>query len=125
MEPSNIRRTLEVLARWGQFDFMVCFLVPTQSTRVRDLSDFLLRIEDIGKPMAIVLVPSIVPAEAGIIFEQIKTYASAGYPLYFSFAGAANAINLALSHYERKAARQGMFRSVAAGPSRMTQITDR
>ncbi len=110
MEPSNVKRTLEVLAHWGQFDFMVCFLVPTQSTRVRDLRHFLLRFEDIGKPMAVVILTSIVPEEADIIFESIKTYTAAGYPLYFSFAGAANAINLALTHYERKAARQKRLR---------------
>ncbi len=110
MEPSNIRRTLEVLARWGQFDFMVCFLVPTQSTRVSDVRRFLLRVEDIGKPLAIVLVPSIVPEEANIIFETIKTYTAAGYPLYFSFAGAAKALNLVLTHYECKVARQERLR---------------
>ena len=110
MEPSNVKRTLKVLAHWGQFDFMVCFLVPTQSTRVSDLRRFLLRVEDIGKPLAIVLVSSIVPEEANIIFETIKTYTAAGYPLYLSFSSAANAINLALTHYERKAARQERLR---------------
>jgi len=110
MAPSNVRRTLEVLARWGQFDFMVCFLVPTQTTRVRDLRDFFLRFDGIGKPMAIVIVTSIVPEEANSIFEPIKGYAAAGYPLYFSFAGAANAIALALTHYERRAARKEKLR---------------
>ena len=125
MEPSSVRRTLQVLARWGQFDLMVCFLVPTQLPRTRDLRDSLFRVDDIGKPMAIVIVTSIVPEEADIIFESIKTYAAAGYPLYFSFAGAANALNLALTHYERKAARQKRLRSDADGPSRMTQVKGR
>jgi len=123
MAPSNVRRTLEVLARWGQFDFMVCFLVPTQTARVRDLrvrdlEDFFLKFEGIGKPIAIVIVTSIVPEEAGTIFKPINAYASAGYPLYSSFAGAANAINLTLTHYERQAARQKRLRSVSVAPGR-------
>ncbi len=121
MEPSNVQRALEILMRWGQFDFMVNFVVPTQSTRARDWPIFPVTYDRSLKPVAIVILTSILPAEATKIYEYIKHYADDGYPLYFSFASAAHAIDLALTHYERHAFKQGtQLKKSSAVTSRMT-----
>ena len=107
MERSNVKRALDILMRWGQFDFIVNFVVPTQSTRARDFTAHLFSFDGIRKPVAIVILTSVVPEEASRIYEYIQHYAGEGFPVYFSFASAAHAISLALTHHERKAARQG------------------
>ena len=106
MEPSNVNRTLDILTSWGQFDFIVSFFVPTQTTRARDCRGLFFSHDGIRKPTAIVMLTSVVPEEVGVIFEAIKEYVANGYPLYFSFAGAANAINQVLTYYEMQANRQ-------------------
>jgi hypothetical protein len=53
------------------------------------------------KPVAMVLEPSIVPKEAEAILTAIRGCISSGLPVYYSFAAAANAINLVLNHTER------------------------
>ncbi len=107
MGPSNVKRALEILMRWGQFDFIVNFVVPTQSTRARDWPIFPVTYDRSSKPVAIVILTSILPAEAKKIYEPIKHYVDDGYPVYFSFASAANAVTLALTYYERRASRRG------------------
>jgi len=107
MEPSNVTRALEILMRWGQFDFIVNFVVPTQSTRTGDFTAHLSRFDGIHKPVAIVILTSVIPEEASRIYQYISHYTDEGYPVYFSFASAAHAINLVLTHHERRASRQG------------------
>lgn len=120
MELPNIKRTLDILARWGEFDFIVNFVVPSQSTRARDITSRLFRFDGIHKPAAIVILTSVVPEETVRVFEYIKYYVAAGYPIYYSFASAANAINLALTHYERQSIRQGTrIETPAAAPGIM------
>ncbi|MDD5288728.1 MAG: CoA-binding protein [Dehalococcoidales bacterium] len=106
MEPANVKRALEILMRWGQFDFIVNFVVPSQSTRGGDLLGRPFDFDHTSKPVAIVIQTSIVPEEAGRIFKHIEHYVSASYPLYFSFASAANALNLVLNYYERRLSRK-------------------
>ncbi len=108
MEPANVNRALEILMKWGDFDFMINFVVATQSTRAGDLPKPL-RFDDITKPVGVVVVISALPEEAHKIYVYIEQYASEGYPLYFSFGGAANAINKVMAYYERNARRQGML----------------
>jgi hypothetical protein len=45
-----------------------------------------------------------VPEEEAAVFEYIKHCVNAPYPVYFSFASAASAINLVLAHYEKRRA---------------------
>lgn len=101
MEPQNVKRALEVLTRWGQFDFFVNFTVPGQSTRAGDVVGRPFEFDGVTKPVAIVIQPSIVPEEETGIFEYIKHFVSPRYPVYFSFASAATAINLVLTQRER------------------------
>jgi len=106
MEPSNVDRALEILMKWGEFDFVINFVVPTQSTRSEDLPKPL-RFDTISKPVAVVVMISARPEEAQKIFAYVEQYASSGYPLYFSFGGAAGAINKVLTYYERNTRRKG------------------
>ena len=107
LNPPNVKRTMEILTRWGQFDFVVNYVVPSQTIRAGEFSNRPFKFDGTHKPMAIVLPTSIVPEEARKIFTSVEAYVATGYPLYFSFASAAHAISLALTHHERKAARQG------------------
>jgi hypothetical protein len=54
------------------------------------------------KPVAMVIEPSIMPEEAGAILAAIRSAISSGLPVYYSFAAAANAINLVLNHAEKQ-----------------------
>ena len=101
MEPQNVKRALQVLTRWGQFDFFVNFVVPEQSTRAGDVVGRPFDFAGVNKPVAIVIQPSIVPEEETGIFDYIKHCVSARYPVYFSFASAAIAIDLVLTQREK------------------------
>jgi hypothetical protein len=55
--------------------------------------------------MAMVLEPSILPNEAEAILASIRGCISSGLPVYYSFAAAANSINLVLNHAEKHSGR--------------------
>jgi hypothetical protein len=54
------------------------------------------------KPVAMVIEPSLMPEEAEAILAAIHSSIASGLPVYYSFATAANAINLVLTHTERQ-----------------------
>jgi acyl-CoA synthetase (NDP forming) len=102
-EPENTRRALDVLMRWGRFDFVVHFLVPSQGTRKENMIEGrLFEFDRIAKPVAIVILPSILPEETAHIVKYAQHYVAKGYPVYLSFAGAANAIDLALRQRRKR-----------------------
>jgi acyl-CoA synthetase (NDP forming) len=101
MEPQNVKKALQVLERWGEFDFFVNFTVPGQSTRAGDVVGRPFEFDGVDKPVVIVIQPSIVPEDETGIFHYIKHFVTARYPVYFSFASAATAINLVLTSRER------------------------
>jgi len=51
-----------------------------------------------SKPVAIVLEPGILPEEAREVFSLGQKFVSSGLPVYYSFASAANAIDLVLRY---------------------------
>ena len=53
-----------------------------------------------SKPMAVMLEPSILPKEAKEVFSFVQEFVSFKLPVYFSFGGAADALNLVLNYYE-------------------------
>jgi hypothetical protein len=69
------------------------------------MSRFSLKQGHLPKPVAVVLEPSIVPQEAEAILAGIRGCISSGLPVYYSFAAAANAINLVLNHTEKQSKR--------------------
>ncbi|MBN1663602.1 MAG: CoA-binding protein [Deltaproteobacteria bacterium] len=108
MDQANVKRALDILMGWGEFDFIVNFMVPGQSTRAGSFSGRVFKFDHLSRPVAIVIPPAFDPAEADGIFRYINHYVVAGYPVYFSFDSAACAINLVLTYNERISFRQGL-----------------
>ncbi len=108
-EPGKLARAVEIISRWEGIDLIIGFLILGQTPwstrgRVIQLGDELLKAKElISKPMAMVLEPSILPEEVRDIFSLIERFVSAQVPVYYSFARAARAISLVLSHQERTA----------------------
>ena len=110
LQPENMKKTVDIISRWEGIDFIVKFIRIGQFTQPGDITNHLSRvIEHLSamvkvrtdsKPMAMVLEPSILPEEEKEIFPIIQKSVSYGLPVYYSFAGAANAINLILNYNE-------------------------
>jgi acyl-CoA synthetase (NDP forming) len=113
MNPEGVIRTVSILSRWDGADFLVTFIRTGQFTTSRISEDhlnvlmsrFSVKQGLFPKPVAMVLEPSIVPQEAEAILAAIGGCISFGLPVYYSFAAAANAINLVLNHTERQSKR--------------------
>ena len=110
MDPANVKRALEILMRWGEFDFIVNFVVPGQSTRVGRFRDFSFKLDNISKPVALVIQPSFESEESSTMLHQISTCVAANWPVYLSFNGAAKAIDLVLTYHERRSSRRSETR---------------
>jgi acyl-CoA synthetase (NDP forming) len=112
MNQQGLARTMDILSRWEGIDFLVAFVRTGQSTRAGGVTaqPFLLAKSSESpdtplKPMAMILEPSIVPEESKDIFASLGAIVSSGLPVYYSFASAANALNLVLTNYEDRRAR--------------------
>lgn len=109
MNLEGVIKTFGILSRWEGADFLVTFVRTGQFTASRisenqlDLlmSRFSIKQGLFPKPVAMVLEPSIMPKEAEAILAAIRSCISSGLPVYYSFAAAANAINLVLNHAEK------------------------
>ncbi len=113
MNPEAVGRTLNIVSRWEGTDFLVTFVRPGQfpASQISEIqvnflmSRFSMKQGHFPKPVAMVLEPSILPQEAEAILAAIRGCISSGLPVYYSFAAAANAINLVLNHTERQSKR--------------------
>jgi len=109
MNPEGVVKTFDILSRWEGADFIVAFIRTGQFTTPRISEDhvnllisrFSVKQGLLPKPLAMVVEPSILPNEAEAILAAIRSSISFGLPVYFSFATAANAINLVLNHAEK------------------------
>jgi acyl-CoA synthetase (NDP forming) len=109
MNPEGVVKTFEILSRWERADFIVAFIRTGQFTTPRISEEhvnsligrFSVKQGLLPKPLAMVVEPSILPNEAEAILAAIRSSISFGLPVYFSFATAANAINLVLNHAEK------------------------
>jgi acyl-CoA synthetase (NDP forming) len=107
----DVNRTFSILSRWDGADFLVTFVRTGQTPRISQdhmnllMSRFSAKQGLFRKPVAMVLEPSIVPREAEAILAAIRGCISFGLPVYYSFATAANAINLVLNHSEKQSKR--------------------
>lgn len=77
-------------------------------SKVMDGSDF--PVESSAKPVVAVIEPSIVPEEATVLYDLLQRYVTSGLPVYYSFAGAASAIDKVMRHYEHQS-RPGLGHS--------------
>jgi len=113
MNLEGVIKTFGILSRWEGADFLVSFVRTGQFTASLisenhlDLlmSRFSIKQGHFPKPVAMVLEPSILPKEAEAILVAIHGCISSGLPVYYSFAAAANAINLVLNHTEKQSKR--------------------
>jgi acyl-CoA synthetase (NDP forming) len=105
----GVVKTFAILSAWEGTDFLVTFVRTGQFTTSRISEDhlnllmsrFSVKQGNLPKPVAMVLEPSILPNEAEAILSAIRGCISSGLPVYYSFAAAANAINLVLDHAEK------------------------
>jgi acyl-CoA synthetase (NDP forming) len=106
----GVIKTFSILSKWDGADFIVSFVRTGQFTTSRISEDhlnllmsrFSIKQGLLPKPVAMVLEPSILPNEAEAILAAIRGCISSGLPVYYSFAAAANAINLVLNHAEKR-----------------------
>jgi acetyltransferase len=109
----GVIKTFGILSKWEGTDFIVTFVRTGQFTTSRISEDhlnllmsrFSIKQGLLPRPVAMVLEPSILPNEAEAILAAIRGCISSGLPVYYSFAAAANAINLVLDHAERRSKR--------------------
>jgi hypothetical protein len=110
MNLEGVNKTFDIISKWEGADFLVTFVRPGQSppSRISEdhinflVSRFSVKQGHLPKPVAMVLEPSILPQEAEAILDAIGGCISLGLPVYYSFAAAANAINLVLNHTEKQ-----------------------
>ena len=115
MYPENVHKTIDIVSRWDGMDFLVKFVRTGQASQIEDLTGSLsdmmggfLRSSGVSsKPVAVVIEPSMLPEEARLLFTYIQECVSSRLPVYYSFASAANAINLVLSYNERRPGKLG------------------
>jgi len=106
MDPESVSRTLDIISSWGGADFLVKFVRTGQSALAAGplsqsfplLGEATDRKSPSLKPVAMVLEPSILPGEAEANMALLGKCVAARLPVYYSFASAANAINLILNH---------------------------
>ena len=115
MYADRLGKTIDVISSWDGIDFVVKFIRTGQSPMsgspngdpVQATGGPFLKAGAPSKPVAIVLEPSILPEEAKGILNSIEECVFARLPVYYSFAGAANALNLVLGHNESRACEPG------------------
>jgi hypothetical protein len=118
-DTESVLKTFAILSGWQGADFVVMFVRTGQFTasRISDnqlrhllMSRFPIKQGQFPKPVAMVIEPSIMPQEAEAILSAIQGSVSSGLPVYYSFASAATAIDLVLSHAEAQSRRgRGIF----------------
>jgi acyl-CoA synthetase (NDP forming) len=113
-EPENLLRTVRIISQWEEIDFLIWFLDLAwiqlkEMNRMHKIIDGILaESKSALKPMAVVVQPDISPKEIQKHYSFLQKCVSSDLPIYFSFASAANAINLVLSHNERRPGKAKM-----------------
>lgn len=105
-EPEKLNKIIKLLSEWERSDFLIGFIRPGQTAGVTPMSSMraetlLKALDAASKPVAIVFEPESSPEGANESFSNAQKFVTAGLPVYYSFAGAANAINSMLSYYDR------------------------
>jgi acyl-CoA synthetase (NDP forming) len=107
MEPEKLLRTFRIISQWEGIDFIIWFMhlawVPlNEMERMYKIIDGILSESRAAlKPIAIVSQTDISPEQAKKAYSFVQKCVSSELPIFYSFASAANAINLVLSHNEK------------------------
>jgi len=112
LDPDSVSKIIDIVSRWQGTDFLVKFMTTAQSPRPQAAigQPYLLtggpstEYGGSAKPVAIVLESSMLPEGSEGILGALGECISAGLLVYYSFASAANAINLVLSWSENRSA---------------------
>jgi hypothetical protein len=107
-EPENLLRAVRIISQWEGIDFLIWFLdlawiQLNEMKRMNKIIDGILAESRAAlKPMAVVVQTDISPKEVQKHYSFLEKCVSSELPIYYSFASAANAINLVLSHSKRR-----------------------
>jgi acyl-CoA synthetase (NDP forming) len=107
-EPEKLLRTVRIISQWEGIDFLILFLdlawVPLSvMDLVHKIIDGMLAESGAAlKPIAIVVLIDISPEQVEKAYSFVQKCVSSGLPVYYSFASAANSINLLLTHNEKR-----------------------
>jgi acyl-CoA synthetase (NDP forming) len=105
-EPEKLIRTARIICQWEGIDLLILFLelawVPlNEMESMHDIIDGVVAESRAAlKPIAIVVQTDILPEQVKKLYSLLEKCVSSELPVYYSFASAANAINLVLSHNE-------------------------
>jgi acyl-CoA synthetase (NDP forming) len=108
MEPEKLLRTVRIICQWEGIDFLIWFpnlpWVPLSEMHLMHevLDGIISESRAASKPLAIVLQANVSPEQVKKFYSFAQKCVSSELPVYYSFASAANAINLVLNHHERR-----------------------
>lgn len=108
LEVDKLVETAKIATQWEGSDFLTIFFAAAQfawgmEDKVLQMVDGVFKAARLNsKPTAAVMVPGIVPELAAQTFPIIQKIVSIGIPVYYSFDGAAKAIDLVLSYHEHQ-----------------------
>jgi len=108
LEPEKLLRAVHIISQWEGIDFLIWFLdlawVPlNEMDRMHQIIDGILAESRAAlKPIAIVVQTDISPEQVKKVYSFVQKCVSSELPIYYSFASAANSINLLLTHNERR-----------------------
>jgi acyl-CoA synthetase (NDP forming) len=107
-EPEKFLRNVRIIFQWEEIDFLIWFLdlawvELNEMDRMHKIVDGILAESRAAlKPIAIVIRTDISPELAKKVYSFAQKCVSSELPIYYSFASAANAINLVLRQNDRR-----------------------
>jgi hypothetical protein len=107
-EPEKLLRTVHIISQWEGIDFLIWFqdlaCIPlNEMDHIHKIIDGILTEGRAAlKPIAIVVQTDSSPEQVKNVYSFLQKCVSSEVPVYYSFASAANAISLVLSHNERR-----------------------
>ncbi|RPJ64211.1 MAG: hypothetical protein EHM12_00360 [Dehalococcoidia bacterium] len=111
-DPGSMHKAIQLLTAWEKVDFCVGFFRPSQMTdgfldMVRKADHLVHNAFDASfKPVTYIVECGITPTRQAIAFEMAQRIMSAGKPVYYSFAAAAEALRLVADYNRHKISKQ-------------------
>ncbi len=108
MEPEKLLKTVHIISRWEKIDFLIWFQdlawIPLHAMDyIHVILDGIIKESRAAlKPIGFIIRTDISPEQTKKVHLFVQKCVSAKLPVYYSFASAAHAIDLVLSHNERR-----------------------